>query len=218
MFKLIRRLARDHRAVAATEFALVIPLLLIVFMGVVELSNYIMQSRRAHQAAIQVAEFLSRDGDNMLTVAERHVAEDIWMIVNPTAHLATTPRDDQWANGYSRAFASASFVPDPDCKIAPCSLVPKVLWSFRYEDIISNPVYTHCKLDIVDNTTALSGENIRAGLVGAAPVVVVDLTYPYFPLLQGWLFPSLELHVNAVRKMRNGVILDHVSDQFVTRC
>lgn len=218
MFALIGRITRDRRAVAATEFALLIPLLLIVFMAVVELSNYIMQSRRAHQAAVQVAEFLSRDGDNMLTSDERHVAEDIWMIVNPTAHLATTPRDEIWANGYSRAYASASFVTDPKCKTAPCPLVPKVLWTFLYQDIISKPVYTHCKLDIVDNSATLTGQNIRTGLVGAAPVVIVDLTYPYFPLLQGWLFPSLELHVNAVRKSRNGLILDHVADDFVTRC
>jgi Flp pilus assembly protein TadG len=197
---------------------LLIPLLLMVFMAVVELSNYIMQSRRAHQAAVQVAEFLSRDGDNVLTTAERHVAEDIWMIVNPTAYLSTTPRDGQWANGYSRAYASASFVTDPACKTSPCPLVAKVLWSFLYQDLIANPVYIHCKLDTVDNATALNGHNIRAGLVGAAPVVIVDLTYPYFPLLSGWLFPNLELHVNAVRKTRNGEILDHVQDDFVTRC
>ena len=218
MFALIGRFKGDRRAVAATEFALLIPLLLLVFMAVVELSNFIMQNRRAYQAAVQVAEFLSRDGDNMLVTSERHVAEDIWMIVNPTAYLATTPRDSIWANGYSRAYASASFVTDPSCKTAPCPLVPKVLWSFLYGDVVTKPIYTHCKLDIVDNTTALNGENIRAGVVGPAPVVIVDLTYPYFPLMQGWLFPAVELHVNAVRKMRNGKILDHEPDGFVTRC
>ncbi|WP_332687706.1 TadE/TadG family type IV pilus assembly protein [Devosia sp.] len=218
MRSLIFRIVFDRRGVAATEFALIVPLLLVVFGGVVELSNFTMQSRRAHQAATLAAEFLSRDGDGMLRVDERHIVEDIWMIANPTAHLATTPRDGAWANGYSRAMASVSFAKDPACRAAECPLLPDVHWSFLYPDIITRPVYTHCDLDIVENTDPLDGMSIRRGVVGDAPVVVVDFTYPYIPLLQGWLFSALELHVSAVRKTRNGVLLDHDPDQLVQRC
>jgi uncharacterized membrane protein len=117
----------DQTGVAATEFALTVPILLVMFGAVVELSSFTMQSRRASQAATLAAEFLSRDGDSVLRVAERHIVEDIWMIVNPTAHLATTPRDGAWANGYSRAMASVSFAPDPSCQLQECPYLPEVL-------------------------------------------------------------------------------------------
>ncbi|MGP1680542.1 MAG: TadE/TadG family type IV pilus assembly protein [Burkholderiales bacterium] len=214
----MRRLVRDERAVAATEFALLVPILIIILVAVIELSNFAMQSRRAHQAVVLAADFLSRDGDNSLSISERQIVEDIWMIVNPTAHLATTPRDDIWANGYSRALSSVTFEKAIDCHLSDCPLLPNVQWSFLFQDIIRNPVFTHCDLDVVSNDTALDGTNIRQGVVGNAPVVIVDFTYPYIPLFQGWLFPTLELHVNAVRKTRNAVPLGKQLDQWVTQC
>jgi Flp pilus assembly pilin Flp len=215
---MLRRFAKDARGVAAIEFAVLVPLLLLVFLAVVELSNFIMQNRRAHQAATLAAEFLSRDGDNLLRVSERHVVEDIWMIVNPTAHLATVPRAGQWANGYSRALSSIAFEDEEDCEAEDCPIVPKVEWSFVFQDIISNPVYVRCDVDVVANGAGIDGEKIQEGFVGRAPVVVADFTYPYIPIFQGWLFPTLELHARAARKTRNGVMLDHESDEFVTRC
>lgn len=214
----VKRFLFCQGGVAATEFALLVPLLLVLLLGTIELSNFSLQSRRAHQAAVLAAEFMSRDGDNFLSVSERHIVEDIWMITNPTAYLARVPRDGLWANGYSRAFASVEFAPDASCKTAGCPLLPKPRWTFVYADIITRPVSTACTLDIVSNTTPLDGTNIREGVVGRAPVVVADLTYPYLPLLQGWLFPPLELHVNAVRKTRNGSLLQFETDDFTTAC
>lgn len=218
MRSLIARFITDRSGVGATEFALIVPILLVVFAGLVEVSSFAMQSRRAYQAANLAAEFLSRDGDNVLRIAERHIVEDIWMIVNPTAHLATTPRDGQWANGYSRAMASVGFVEEPTCHAAPCPLLPEVDWRFLYQDVISAPIYIHCDLEIVENSDPLDGNSIREGVVGRAPVVIVDFTYPYIPLLQGWFFPTSELHVNAVRKTRNGVLLTHEPDNLVQQC
>lgn len=218
MRSLILKFLADRSAVGATEFALVFPVLLIVFAGLIEVSNFALQNRRAYQAATLAAEFLSRDGDNVLRTAERHVVEDIWMIANPTAYLATTPREGQWANGYSRAIASVGFAEEPTCQATQCPLLPEVDWSFLYQDVISAPVYIHCDLEIVGNSDPLDGHSIREGVVGRAPVVIVDFTYPYIPLLQGWFFGTSELHVNAVRKTRNGALLAHDPDSLVQRC
>lgn len=214
----LKHFITSREAVAATEFALLVPLLLTLLLGTIELANFSLQHRRAHQAAVLAAEFLSRDGDNLLSTGERHVVEDIWMIANPTAHLARVPRDGQWANGYSRALASVEFEPDAACEAAECPLLPKPRWTFLYQDIISRPVYTRCELDVVGNTEPLDGTNIHEGVVGYAPVVIADLTYPYIPLLQGWLFQPLELHVSAVRKTRNGALLQFQADDFAKPC
>lgn len=194
-------------------------MLLVIFLAVVELCNFTLQSRRAQQAAMLAAEFMSRDGDNVLSVDERHVVEDIWMIVNPTAHASRILRDGQWANGYSRALSSITFNDAEDCDDDDddCELVADVQWRFLYGDIIANPVSMNCDAEISDGGT-IGGSNIPAGLVGRAPIVVANLTYPYFPLIDGWLIPAVELPVSAVRKTRNGIALSHQADGFVTQC
>lgn len=213
----MRRLWRDQGGVAATEFVLVVPMLLVVLLAVIELCNFTLQNRRAQQAVILAAEFMSRDGDNVLSVSERHVVEDIWMIVNPTAHAATVARGGQWANGYSRALSSVDFQAADDCNQDDCELFAEVQWSFLFADIIDNPVSMDCDAEISEDDN-LNGLNIPVGFVGRAPIVVANFTYPYFPLIQGWLFPALEQHVSAVRKTRNGVALQHQTDGYVDQC
>lgn len=212
-----KRFASDTGGVAALEFALVIPIFIILFFGAVEFSKYTMESRRAAMAVDFAAEYLSRDGDGMLQNSERHVVEDIWMIMNPTSYLATELRDGQWANGYSRAFASVRFEKTSGC-INNCAYEPKVLWSFLDPDVVENPVSVQCELEVVANTTRLDGSNIREGSTGRAPVIIADFTYPYKPLLEGWLLPATELHVHAVKRTRNGAALDHVPNNLVKRC
>lgn len=217
MLGVLHRLIRDVRGVAAIEFALVLPLFITLFFGVVELCNYNLQSRRASMAVNFAAEFLSRDGNNELAVAERHVVEDIWMITNPTAYLATELRDGNWANGYARALASVRFDKTSGCK-KDCAYEPETVWSFLYRDVVDQPVSVSCLLDVSQNSDELSGSAIRQGATGRTPVVIADFTYPYKPMLEGWLLPSAELHVRAIRRTRSGVLLEHAPDDFVTRC
>ena len=216
--RLLKRIGADRKGVAAIEFAFVFPVFLILFFGVVEYSKFNMETRRAEMAVDFAADYLSRDGDGMLQTTERHVVEDIWMIMNPTGYLATQLSDGGWASGYSRAFASVRFKKKNGNCAKNCKFEPEVAWSFLFEDVVKNPIYIHCDLDVVSNSTALDGTNIREGAMGRTPVVIVDFTYPYKPLLEGWLLPSADFHVNAVKKTRNGAELGHASDSFVTRC
>lgn len=217
MLDRLKRFFKDIRGAAAVEFAFVIPIFITLFFGVVEYSKYSMESRRAEMAVDFAAEYLSRDGDGTLEVAERHVVEDIWMIMNPTSYLATELRDGLWANGYSRALASVRFEKQSGCS-ENCAYEPKVVWSFLFQDVVQNPVSIQCELKVVPNADSLDGSNIRQGATGRAPVVIADFTYPYKPLLEGWLLPAIDLHVSAVKRTRNGAVLDHVSDWLVKRC
>ena len=84
MLTVLSHLARDRSGVAAVEFALIIPVFMTLFFGVVEYSKYTMETRRAQMAVDAAADYLSRDNDGTLQMAERHIVEDIWMIMNPT--------------------------------------------------------------------------------------------------------------------------------------
>jgi Flp pilus assembly protein TadG len=56
-----RRLTNDARGVAAVEFALIAPLLLLLYFGVVELTQAAMTEQRAAHAASTVADLVAQD-------------------------------------------------------------------------------------------------------------------------------------------------------------
>jgi Flp pilus assembly protein TadG len=62
MTKLARMLARDVRASAAVEMALVAPLLLVILFGSVELGNYFMNEHSLVKAVRDGARFAARQG------------------------------------------------------------------------------------------------------------------------------------------------------------
>ncbi|MEO0327973.1 MAG: TadE/TadG family type IV pilus assembly protein [Pseudomonadota bacterium] len=219
MLNLIKSFRSKEDGIAAIEFALIFPVLLVICLGVIEFSNYTMIERRASLATDFAADYLSRDDDGTLELPERWIVEDIWMMVNPTSFEATQARGGQWANGYSRAFASAKFDPvDSNCLGVGCEFDPQVQWSFLFQDIIANPVRVQCEVEIVGNSVPLDGTKIPEGMTGRAPIVIVDFVYPYKPLLGERFFPEQEKHVTAIRKSRDGITLQHVTDSFVEQC
>lgn len=66
-----RRLWRDRRGVAAVEFALLAPLMVTLFLGVVEASNLVAASGRVNWAAASIADLLGQTGrDETVTATD----------------------------------------------------------------------------------------------------------------------------------------------------
>ncbi|ACL57772.1 TadE/TadG family type IV pilus assembly protein [Methylobacterium nodulans] len=61
----VRRFRRAAEAVAAVEFALILPLMLSLYFGVAELTQYINTSRKVTLAARTMADLLSREQDQV---------------------------------------------------------------------------------------------------------------------------------------------------------
>lgn len=61
--RLVRRLIRDNRGVAAVEFALLLPVLLLLLSGIIELSNFLMAERRLLEAGNSVADLVGQSTD-----------------------------------------------------------------------------------------------------------------------------------------------------------
>lgn len=72
-FSLVRRFADDRRGLAALEFALIAPMMILVLFGSVELTEVLSTNRRAENTAASVADVISRD-----TVVEDDEVADLW--------------------------------------------------------------------------------------------------------------------------------------------
>ena len=68
-----RHLARDSRGVAAVEFALLLPILLLLYFGVVELTQGVMTQQRANHVAATVGDLVSQSS----SLASADVADKI---------------------------------------------------------------------------------------------------------------------------------------------
>ena len=60
----LRRLARDRRGMAAVEFALIAPTLIVLFMGVLEMTFRFRANEEATRYVHQAADLISREAEH----------------------------------------------------------------------------------------------------------------------------------------------------------
>jgi Flp pilus assembly protein TadG len=64
-FSWIRRLIRDERGVSAVEFALILPIMVLLYLGLAEITLAMMAERRASHAASAVGDLLAQSPQNI---------------------------------------------------------------------------------------------------------------------------------------------------------
>jgi Flp pilus assembly protein TadG len=74
----LKRFARNRRATAAVEFALVAPTMLFIAFGTVEITHALQANRRVENVATSLADVISRD--DVVTNAE---LQDLWGAIEP---------------------------------------------------------------------------------------------------------------------------------------
>lgn len=204
MLDFIKRIKEREDGIAFVEFAMVLPALLLMMFATIEYCHYVLLDRRANLVAIFSADYISRDDDGFFSDQERWIVEDIWMVMNPTARGARD-LNGPWAHNYARSYSQISFTPDdPDCRSFGCKYEGKTDWVWRYHGGVSSPRYFSCEAEVKPNTAPQDGKTIPEGMIGRAPVVSVDLTYDYTPLIAGDFLSAHKMYTNAMRKVRLG--------------
>jgi Flp pilus assembly protein TadG len=74
----LRRFARDRKGLAAVEFALIAPMMVLLLLGSVEIVNILQTNRRAENTAASLADVVSRDTE----VSDQEVA-GLWAATTP---------------------------------------------------------------------------------------------------------------------------------------
>lgn len=65
---------RDTSGIAATEFALIAPILILLFLGVVEVSNLLVADMKLRATASSVADLMAQDSDGSISAADLNLA------------------------------------------------------------------------------------------------------------------------------------------------
>ena len=175
----LKRLARDTHAVAAVEFALVLPVLLTLLFGTVEVGRYIYLNMKVQNAASNIADVLSRP--------EQIAASDISALFSATP-VMLRPFE---AGTRARVIVSGVIVPDQD---EPA----EVAWQSEGGGSLG-----------ASSAVGAVGEpaNVPPGLVyhGGEAVIAAEIVYDYQPWLLQFV-PNQRLHAEAYFRPRRGTL------------
>jgi Flp pilus assembly protein TadG len=195
--KLVRR-AKEfwpaRHAIAATEFALLLPVLIILMLGSVETARAIIAARSVTAVATTAVEMLSQNGTRKVNYIALHFATDSTMVIFPQMLQDAARKGVSWKNDISVSIAGVCFSPagSTNCALACTSnCTANVVWN-------SGPNKRACgtPLTSAPDTAAPSKTTLPADVFPAAggasggSLLVVDIVYNYTPIF-GSTFTAL---------------------------
>lgn len=196
--RLLTRFFRDRRGIAAVEFGLIAPVLLILMMGAVEVTRAVAIDRRVSVATSMVADLVARG--------------------NPENGSGYTPPFS--ANDINAIYGIVERVMAPyDASALKLSLVPLVIKSDGtqakvYAGTTNRPSYhgasqlPYCQSYTLPNSLMTGGEF----------VVVVEATYAFSPMLVDYVVGSTTWTDKAYAKPRSGCVSFNTSGNDVGKC
>ena len=179
MLRLIKRLKRDRRGVAALEFALALPLLTLLVFGAVEVSRYVLAAQAVNNVARSMADLASQ-GKTMTNAELNSLFAAVKYVAQPF---------DMQAGG--KVFVSS---------LSKTGVSPTVMnWQESRGDLtgVSSLIGTP------GSSPALpTGFAVTNGYT----VVAVEAYYDFSPLLIDFIIPSQRLYRAAFFRARLGAL------------
>ena len=129
-----------RQAIAATEFALVLPILVILMLGSVEAARLIITAQRVTQVATTIVEMLSQTqaqnpnetGTGIpwsITYIDLDFAIESTMVIFPQILQDAAQKGISWNNDISISMAGVLFTPNPTTCTSNCSYIANVVWN-----------------------------------------------------------------------------------------
>lgn len=190
----------DRRGVAAIEFAIVVPLLGMLILGVADLANATStywQLTCAAQAVGQIAANSAAESNdtNSLTKTQAYYAATAAYPVVPSFASAT-------ASNYGVVLTSVYFTPTVATCTSGCTYTATVAWSHT---LLGGVAPRSCgTLASVSNNSPPSSTTLPASAFSAAPLLVVDVYYTFYPLRTTYLPVSISMMRSGYFPMRTG--------------
>ncbi len=175
--------AKDRSGVAATEFALLLPVLLLLFFGVVEGSDALAKSRRVSLAANTLADLAARERRLM-----EDAADDLFAGVEEIVDINGADLDIRLVSVIAGAGdADGDGVPDGD---------PVVHWSYDNRPGGGAPYAAGAAYTTVD---------VKALLEPDASIIVAEVDYTHASGFGGHVISAMDINRTAVRWPRRSL-------------
>ena len=192
LYRRAKEFWRARQAIAATEFALVLPLLVILMLGSVEAARLIVSARKVTLVATTAVEMLTQNGTGKINYVDLHFATDSTMVIFPQILQDAAQKGISWKNDISVSMASVVFTPNPSTCTSNCSYNANVVWN-------SGPNKRTCGVLLVSATDTATPSNTKlpADVFGPGSIIVVDVLFNYTPIFGLGLFGTIPIARSA---------------------
>ena len=184
--------ARSRRGIAAVEFALILPLMVVLTLGSVEVARLIIFTRKIELVANTAVEMLTQNGTGKVNYIDLHFAQDSTMVIFPQILQDAANKKISWSNDIAISMASVQFSPSPATCTSNCTYVANVVWNGG-----PNPRPCGTSLTPVADSSTPTPTTLPTDLYGPGSVLVVDIVYTYTPLFIQNLFGSIKISRSA---------------------
>lgn len=206
-----KRFARAQNGVAALEFALLLPLLLIMLLGSAELQRYMRIDRQLSLASENIAAAL----------AQRQATDPLGFHFEfeMVRHLFPSSMDGPlpWYAMVAHQFTNVLFSPTITGCTQNCTYKADVHWRWPYWNTAFGLAHMkrHCgQLIPTPPGHGPSGGTIPEALFGPGSVVIVDLGFQYKPLFGSSLIPPMNIYKQGYASPRFAPISFPVNNTF----
>lgn len=198
---------KSRAGVAGLEFALLSPVLLVLFLGTIDLSGALLTARRLELVAGAVAEIGTTSAAQNQAL---NVLTDVQAWQATTAAFVHFP--DWAAQSANPSFAitlsSVAFTAKPAGCTQNCTYSANVTWSVANN--LGSPQLRACgTLASVPDTNAASYAALPADNFGPTSLLVADVSFTFQPIFFGFLFGNIPMMQSAYISPRidNGIQL-----------
>ncbi len=171
------RMGKDKKGVAAVEFALILPFMLLLYLGTAELTYGLMANRKMTLVARTLSDLTAQ------TTATSGITDAEITSIFTAAAAIMSPYD---ATPLRMSFSSIKFVPN---SATPPVYTAQTVWTAVYT--VSSALKGTARpcgataITQVTNSTAPSSTTMPVGLYGAGSIIVADVSYEYTPPFSG---------------------------------
>ena len=186
---------QSRAGVAGLEFALLAPVLLLLFLGTIDLSGALLTARRMEIVAGSVAE-IGTTGAAQTQAVNKLTDVQAWQAT--TAAFAFFPA---WAAksaspGFAVTLSDVAFKAIPSDCTQNCSYAATVKWSVAND--LGTPSLRACgPLSSAPDTNAPSYTTLPAGNFGATSLLVADVSFTFQPMFFGFLIGDIPMMQSA---------------------
>ena len=193
----------DNRAVSAIEFALVLPIMILILLAGVQLTLYINATRKIERIATSISEMISQAAppNNSTTLAsvntlDLHFSYDATLVNFPYIMGDAASKNINWWQDINIDFASISFVQTT----TPCNAVgdlsacynAKVLWTSVGTTGTNFRPCGSVQSAVNDNIPP-SSTTLPRSLFGPGSIIAIDIAFRFVPTFGARFLPPLTI-------------------------
>jgi Flp pilus assembly protein TadG len=196
--KLIDDLRLDVRGIAAVEFAFILPVMLTLYLGCVEVTQGVIANRQITAVARTIADLASQQTGSLTDTGNAALGVDVSQIF--AASQALLPQATA-TNPIKMTISSIDFVPAGGGCNPNCVYNAQTSWTVTYN--AGTPRPCNVILAPVANGSVATPTNMPVGIYGAGSVIVADVSYSYQPTFGYVLVNNIPIQHTAYMRPRS---------------